>query len=90
MKNIHPAPVPLRTVEQSEQRQADATAIVSSAIDRRPPDVGEAHWRTALIGLRTFVASGQADEALRLGWPPTGFTLSRRCGLASTCAALGC
>jgi hypothetical protein len=68
MKNFNPTPIPLRTVEQSEQRQADATAIVSNAIDRGPPDVGEAHWRTALIGLRRFVASGLADEALCLGW----------------------
>jgi hypothetical protein len=68
MKNINPTPIPLRTVEQSEQRQADATAIVSNAIDRRPAGVGEAHWRTALIGLRKFVADGWLDEARRCGW----------------------
>jgi hypothetical protein len=67
MKNINPTPIPLRTVEQSEQRHG-ATAIVSNAIDRRPPDVGEAHWRTALIGLRRFVADGWLDEARRCGW----------------------
>jgi hypothetical protein len=56
-------------VEQSEQRQAVVTAIVSSAIDCRPADVGEAHWRMALIGLRKFVADGWLDEARRCGWP---------------------
>jgi hypothetical protein len=60
--------VRLRTVEQSEQRRADATAIVSNAMDHRPPDVVEAHWRTALIGLRKFIADGGLDQARRCGW----------------------
>jgi hypothetical protein len=68
MKNINPTPIPLRTVEQSEQRRADATAIVSNAMDHRPPDVVEAHWRTALIGLRKFIADGWLDKARRCGW----------------------
>ena len=69
MKNINPTPIPLRTVEQSEQRQADATTIVSDAIDRRPPDVDEERWRAALRGLRKLIADGYGAEAERLGWP---------------------
>ena len=69
MKNFNPTPIPLRTVEQSEQRQADATTIVSDAIDRRPPDVDEELWRAALRGLRKFIADCYGAEAERLGWP---------------------
>jgi hypothetical protein len=35
----------------------------------RPPDANNVQWDTAMRGLRTFLATGQADEALSLGWP---------------------
>jgi hypothetical protein len=35
----------------------------------RPRDVNDAQWDVAMRGLRTFLATGRADEALRLGWP---------------------
>ena len=35
----------------------------------RPNNVNEAQWDEAMRGLRTFLAMGGADEALRLGWP---------------------
>jgi hypothetical protein len=56
-------------VEQLAQLQADATTIVSDAIDRRPPDVDEERWRAALRGLRKFIADGYGAEAERVGWP---------------------
>jgi Domain of unknown function (DUF927) len=33
------------------------------------PDVIDAHWETAVRGLRAFIASGHGAEAERLGWP---------------------
>jgi hypothetical protein len=35
----------------------------------RPHDVNDAQWDVSMRGLRTFLATGKADEALRLGWP---------------------
>jgi hypothetical protein len=35
----------------------------------KPNNVNEAQWEEAMRGLRTFLATGHADEALRLGWP---------------------
>src|SRR3984957_10296887 len=35
----------------------------------RPHDANDAQWDVAMRGLRTFLATGRADEALRLGWP---------------------
>ena len=37
--------------------------------EARPDDVSDAQWGVAMRGLRTFLAMGGADEALRLGWP---------------------
>jgi hypothetical protein len=34
----------------------------------RPPDVSDAHWRSALRGLAAFVASGHGEKAEALGW----------------------
>ena len=36
--------------------------------EARPHDVNDAQWDVAMRGLRTFLATGRADEALRLGW----------------------
>jgi hypothetical protein len=36
--------------------------------EARPYDVEDAGWDVAMRGLRTFLATGGADEALRLGW----------------------
>ena len=36
--------------------------------EARPGDVNNAQWDVAMRGLRTFLATGGADEALRLGW----------------------
>jgi hypothetical protein len=36
--------------------------------EARPHDVNDAGWDVAMRGLRTFLATGGADEALRLGW----------------------
>ena len=36
---------------------------------RRPPDVFDADWETAIDGLWVFLAAGHSDEAERLGWP---------------------
>ena len=35
----------------------------------KPNNVNEAQWEEAMRGLRTFLATGHADEASRLGWP---------------------
>jgi hypothetical protein len=37
--------------------------------EARPPDATDAQWDAAMSGVRTFLASGRADEAMRLGWP---------------------
>ena len=37
--------------------------------EARPDDVDDAQWDVAMRGLRTFLATGGADEALRLSWP---------------------
>jgi hypothetical protein len=44
-------------------------SLLETVQDSRPPDVGKADWEAATRGLRAFLASGRADEALRLGWP---------------------
>jgi hypothetical protein len=44
-------------------------AILEAAMRHRPNDVDGAQLDAAMRGLRTFLASGRADEALRLGWP---------------------
>ena len=36
--------------------------------EARPHDVNDAGWDVAMRGLRTFLATGRAHEALRLGW----------------------
>jgi hypothetical protein len=36
--------------------------------EARPHDVGDAQWDVAMRGLRTLLATGRADDALRLGW----------------------
>jgi hypothetical protein len=36
--------------------------------EARPDDVNDAQWDVAMRGLRTFLATGGTDEALRLGW----------------------
>ena len=36
--------------------------------EARPDDVNDAQWDVAMRGLRTFLATGGADDALRLGW----------------------
>jgi hypothetical protein len=36
--------------------------------EARPHDVNDAGWDVAMRGLRTFLATGKADDALRLGW----------------------
>ena len=36
--------------------------------EARPDDVSDARWDVAMRGLRTFLATGGADEALRLRW----------------------
>jgi hypothetical protein len=36
--------------------------------EARPDDVNDAQWDVAMRGLRTFLATGRPDEALRLGW----------------------
>ena len=35
----------------------------------RPPDADDRQWRRAVEGLESFLLSGWADEALRVGWP---------------------
>jgi hypothetical protein len=35
---------------------------------RRPPDVSDARWQTALRGLQRFVANGHGGRAEALGW----------------------
>ena len=52
---------------EAVQRRLDAKADVLRA--ERPSDVSDAHWATALRGLRAFLAAGHGDEAERLGWP---------------------
>jgi hypothetical protein len=44
-------------------------AFVDDINSRRPPDVGDANWRTVLAGLYAFLASGHGDVAECLGWP---------------------
>jgi hypothetical protein len=44
--------------------------LLDSLEEARPPDVADAQWNAAMSGLRAFLVSGHADEALRLGWPP--------------------
>jgi hypothetical protein len=36
--------------------------------EARPDYVNDAQWNVAMRGLRTFLATGRADDALRLGW----------------------
>jgi hypothetical protein len=36
--------------------------------EARPPDATDPQWDAAMRGLRTFLATDGADEALRLGW----------------------
>ena len=43
--------------------------LLSRVEEARPPDVNRAQWDEAMRGLRTFLATGQADEALSHGWP---------------------
>ena len=43
--------------------------------EARPDDVNDAQWDVAMRGLRTFLATGGADEALSFGW--TGDELFR-------------
>jgi hypothetical protein len=52
---------------EAVQRRLDAKADVLRA--ERPSDVSDAHWATALRGLRAFLAAGHGDEVERLGWP---------------------
>jgi hypothetical protein len=35
----------------------------------KPADADNRQWRSAIEGLESFLLSGWADEALRLGWP---------------------
>jgi hypothetical protein len=44
-------------------------AILEAAMRHRPNDARDAQWEVAIRGLRAFLASGHADEAMRLGWP---------------------
>jgi hypothetical protein len=44
--------------------------LLEAVDDARTPDVDDAHWQTALRGLREFLFAGCGDEALCLGWPP--------------------
>jgi hypothetical protein len=45
------------------------SSILETAARAQPPDAAGAQWDAAINGLRAFLASGRADEALRLGWP---------------------
>ena len=58
--------------------------------EARPRDANDAQWDFAMRGLRTFLATGQADEALSLGWPESELFGSRNCGARSTYAASRC
>jgi hypothetical protein len=42
--------------------------LLEDVDERRPPDVTDDRWQEAIDGLWVFLASGHADEALRLGW----------------------
>jgi hypothetical protein len=50
--------------------KAEILATFREEERRRPPDVSDLHWETAVHGLRAFIASGHGAQAERLGWPP--------------------
>jgi hypothetical protein len=67
-------------VEETKARAALGLTPLTDPLDRhlpllcdieeaRPPDATDAQWDAAMSGVRAFLASGRADEALRLGWP---------------------
>jgi hypothetical protein len=49
--------------------KADILATFREEKRKRPPDVSDAHWETAVHGLRAFIAAGHGAGAERLGWP---------------------
>jgi hypothetical protein len=50
--------------------------------EAKPLDATDPQWDAAMRGLRTFLASGHADAALRLGWPHDEL-FAVRCGPTS-------
>jgi hypothetical protein len=42
--------------------------LLNDIEEAKPDDVNDAQWDVAMRGLRIFLATGAADEALRLGW----------------------
>ena len=53
-------------LQRARKRHAPFLQEVKGA---KPPDVTEREWRRAIEGLESFLFSGWADEAERLGWP---------------------
>ena len=53
-------------LQRARKRHAPFLQEVKAA---KPPDATEREWRRAIEGLESFLFSGWADEALRLGWP---------------------
>jgi hypothetical protein len=48
--------------------ETNRSAIVEAAARSRPEDVSDAHWETALLGLRAFLDAGWGDKAEAAGW----------------------
>ena len=55
-------------LQRSRERHAPFLREVKAA---KPADATAPQWRRAIEGLESFLLSGWADEALRLGWPKT-------------------
>ena len=66
--------------EETKARAALGLTPLTDQLDRhlpllcdieeaRPPDATDVQWDAAMSGVRRFLATGDADEAMRLGWP---------------------
>ena len=53
-------------LQQARERHAPFLREVKGA---KPADADNRQWRSAIEGLESFLLSGWADEAQRLGWP---------------------
>jgi hypothetical protein len=53
-------------LQRARERHAPFLQEIKAA---KPTDVDARPWRSAIEGLESFLFSGWADEALRLGWP---------------------
>jgi hypothetical protein len=54
---------------EADKKLAAVEPLLASIRAKRSPDVSDAQWKVATDSLKAFLLSGQADEALRLGWP---------------------